>query len=142
MRSTMLGATVAGRPVTVRSSADGDRASVHGGGRAVVLAARPPASTDLSLLHLRGVPWARIGEHVGQRNLAVTANTYTHVLVDEERDRLRGVDGAMKLPYEQRAAIRSRKSAWLVRCSQRRESPDRSRPDRRVRAPTIGRCAR
>jgi len=37
----------------------------------------------ISLLHLRGVPWARIGEHVGQRNLAVTANTYTHVLVDE-----------------------------------------------------------
>jgi hypothetical protein len=29
------------------------------------------------------VPWARIGEHVGQRNLAVTANTYTHVLTDE-----------------------------------------------------------
>jgi integrase/recombinase XerC len=37
----------------------------------------------ISLLHLSGVPWARIGEHVGQRNLAVTANTYTHVLVDE-----------------------------------------------------------
>src|SRR5262245_28035576 len=37
----------------------------------------------ISLLHLGGVPWARIGEHVGQRNLAVTANTYTHVLVDE-----------------------------------------------------------
>ena len=36
----------------------------------------------ISLLHLGGVPWARIGEHVGQRNLAVTANTYTHVLVD------------------------------------------------------------
>ena len=32
---------------------------------------------------LGGVPWSRIGEHVGQRNLAVTANTYTHVLVDE-----------------------------------------------------------
>jgi integrase len=30
----------------------------------------------ISLLHLAGVPWARIGEHVGQRNLAVTANTY------------------------------------------------------------------
>ena len=29
------------------------------------------------------VPWARIGELVGQRNLAVTANTYTHVLADE-----------------------------------------------------------
>jgi hypothetical protein len=27
--------------------------------------------------------WARIGKHVGQRNLAVTANTYSHVLVDE-----------------------------------------------------------
>lgn len=37
----------------------------------------------ISLLHLGGTPWARIGEHVGQRNLAVTANTYTHVLVDE-----------------------------------------------------------
>ena len=33
--------------------------------------------------HLSGVPWARIGEHVGQRNLAVTASTYTHVLTDE-----------------------------------------------------------
>jgi integrase len=38
----------------------------------------------ISLLHLGGVPWARIGEHVGQRNLAVTANTYSHVLVAED----------------------------------------------------------
>lgn len=37
----------------------------------------------ISLLHLGGVPWVRIGEHVGQRNLAVTANTYSHVLTDE-----------------------------------------------------------
>jgi integrase len=37
----------------------------------------------ISLLHLGGVPWARIGEHVGQRNLAVTANVYSHVLTDE-----------------------------------------------------------
>ena len=37
----------------------------------------------ISLLHLRGVPWAVIGQRVGQRNLAVTANTYTHVLADE-----------------------------------------------------------
>jgi hypothetical protein len=29
------------------------------------------------------VPWARIGEFVGQRSLAVTADTYTHVLTDE-----------------------------------------------------------
>lgn len=37
----------------------------------------------ISLWHLSGIPWARIGEHVGQRDLAVTANTYTHVLTDE-----------------------------------------------------------
>ena len=34
----------------------------------------------ISLMHLGGAPWARIGEQVGQRDLAVTANTYTHVL--------------------------------------------------------------
>ncbi len=37
----------------------------------------------ISLLHLRGVPWARIGEFVGQRNLSVTADVYSHVLVSE-----------------------------------------------------------
>jgi integrase len=37
----------------------------------------------ISLLHLRGEPWARIAEWVGQRKLSVTADTYTHVLVDE-----------------------------------------------------------
>jgi integrase len=37
----------------------------------------------ISLLHLRGVPWARIGEFVGQRSLSVTADTYSHVLGDE-----------------------------------------------------------
>ena len=29
----------------------------------------------ISLMHLRGIPWARIGEFVGQRDLTVTANT-------------------------------------------------------------------
>jgi integrase len=38
----------------------------------------------ISLLHLRGMPWARIGEFVGQRSLSVTADTYTHVLSDEK----------------------------------------------------------
>jgi integrase len=38
---------------------------------------------QISLLHLRGVPLARIGEFVGQRDLNVTANTYTRVLMDE-----------------------------------------------------------
>jgi len=33
--------------------------------------------------HIRGVPWAVIGAQVGQSNLAVTANTYSHVLIDE-----------------------------------------------------------
>jgi integrase len=37
----------------------------------------------ISLLHLRRVPWARIGEFVGQRTLSVTADTYSHVLIDE-----------------------------------------------------------
>lgn len=37
----------------------------------------------ISLLHLRGVPWARIGEFVGQRSLSVTADVYSHVLSDE-----------------------------------------------------------
>ena len=37
----------------------------------------------ISLLHLRGVPWARIGEQVGQRNIAITANVHSHVMLDE-----------------------------------------------------------
>jgi hypothetical protein len=37
----------------------------------------------ISLLHLAGIPWARIGEHLGQRSLRVTADTYSHVLNDE-----------------------------------------------------------
>ena len=37
----------------------------------------------ISLMHLAGVPWARIGEAFGQRSLRVTSDTYTHVLSDE-----------------------------------------------------------
>lgn len=37
----------------------------------------------ISLWHLAGVPWVTIGQHVGQRDLAVTSNTYSHVLADE-----------------------------------------------------------
>ena len=36
----------------------------------------------ISLLHEQGVSFARIGEALGQRNLAVTANTYTLVMSD------------------------------------------------------------
>jgi hypothetical protein len=37
----------------------------------------------VSLLHLVGMPWARIGELVGHDDLVTTARTYTHVVVDE-----------------------------------------------------------
>jgi integrase len=36
----------------------------------------------ISLLHRQGVDWATIGARVGQRNLSVTADTYTHAMVD------------------------------------------------------------
>jgi integrase len=36
----------------------------------------------VSLLHLSGKSWAEIGEFVGHAKLSVTADTYTHVLVD------------------------------------------------------------
>jgi len=68
------------------SGADALRTAI---GKACKAAAIPTFSPHdlrhrrISLLHLRGVPWARIGEQVGQRNLAVTANTYTHVMVSE-----------------------------------------------------------
>lgn len=38
----------------------------------------------VSLLHLGGMPWARIGELVGHDDLVTTARTYTHVLVEGE----------------------------------------------------------
>jgi integrase len=36
----------------------------------------------ISLLHRQGVSWATIGEQVGQRSKLVTADTYTHALLD------------------------------------------------------------
>lgn len=36
----------------------------------------------ISLLHKQGASWAEIGELVGQRSRAITADTYTHVLID------------------------------------------------------------
>lgn len=37
----------------------------------------------VSLLHLGGTPWARIGEQAGHDDVITTARTYTHVLADE-----------------------------------------------------------
>jgi integrase len=43
----------------------------------------------ISLWHRSGVPWAQIGQWVGQTSLRMTADTYTHVLADDaELDRL------------------------------------------------------
>ena len=42
----------------------------------------------ISLLHRQGVSWAEIGDRVGQRSRLVTADRYTHALVDyRELDR-------------------------------------------------------
>jgi integrase len=68
------------------SGADALRTSIAKACRAAAIPLWSPHDLRhrrISLLHLRGVPWARIGEFVGQRNLAVTANTYSHVLTDE-----------------------------------------------------------
>jgi integrase len=37
----------------------------------------------VSLLHLGGMPWARIGELVGHDDITTTSRVYTHVLADE-----------------------------------------------------------
>ncbi len=68
------------------SGADALRTSIAKACKAAGIPLRSPHDLRhrrISLLHLRGVPWARIAEFVGQRDLTVTANTYTHVLVDE-----------------------------------------------------------
>jgi integrase len=68
------------------SSADALRTSIAKACRAAGIPLFSPHDLRhrrISLLHLRGVPWARIGEFVGQRNLSVTADVYSHVLADE-----------------------------------------------------------
>jgi len=68
------------------SGADALRTSIAKACRAAAIPVWSPHDLRhrrVSLLHLRGVPWARIGEFVGQRNLKTTAETYTHVLTDE-----------------------------------------------------------
>jgi integrase len=49
----------------------------------------------ISLLHHQGESWAEIGAKVGQRNLSVTADTYSHALFDyREIDRAELLDRA------------------------------------------------
>jgi len=48
----------------------------------------------ISLWHRQGETWALIGARVGQRSLSVTADTYTHVLLDDrELDHTRLASG-------------------------------------------------
>jgi integrase len=77
-----LNARAAVRRLGRRRAQNVDREGLPGGGDPA-LVAHDLRHRRISLLHLRGVPWARIGEFVGQRDLNVTANTYTHVLMDE-----------------------------------------------------------
>jgi integrase len=36
----------------------------------------------ISVLHRQGKTWAEIARFVGQRKLSITADTYTHVMID------------------------------------------------------------
>ena len=40
----------------------------------------------ISLWHGQGIPWREIGDRVGQRDIAITANVYSHVMPIEELD--------------------------------------------------------
>jgi integrase len=77
---------VAERPVFQGFGGDRFRTALH---RACAAAGVPSFSPHdlrhrrVSLLHLAGVPWARIGEQVGHDDLVTTARTYTHVVADE-----------------------------------------------------------
>jgi hypothetical protein len=85
-------------PLLSRPGADALRTAIAKACRALGIPAWSPHDLRhrrVSLLHLRGVPWARIGEQVGQKNLAVTANTYTHVLVDGRRLSRTGFRGGL-----------------------------------------------
>ncbi len=46
----------------------------------------PHGTWSSGLLHLGGMPWARIGELVGHDDLVTTARTYTHVVAEGELD--------------------------------------------------------
>ncbi len=68
------------------SGADALRTSIAKACRAAAIPLWSPHDLRhrrISLLHLRGVPWAVIGLQVGQRDISVTADTYSHVLSDE-----------------------------------------------------------
>jgi integrase len=53
----------------------------------------------ISLLHRQGVSWATIGELMGQRSKIVTADTYTHSMIDSrEVDRAKLLERVSRAP--------------------------------------------
>jgi len=46
------------------------------------LSPHPLRHRRISLLHRQGVSWAEIGDRVGQRSRIVTADRYSHALID------------------------------------------------------------
>jgi hypothetical protein len=62
----------------------------------------------------------REAEHVGQRLVWVTADTYSHVLVDEAELDYAGLLGRAVSDALKRAKAARRRSLALVRCSPRR----------------------
>jgi integrase len=67
------------------SGADALRTSIAKACRALAIPLWSPHDLRhrrISLLHQQGRSWADIGAFVGQRSLKVTADTYTHVLLD------------------------------------------------------------
>ena len=79
----------------------------------------------ISLLHFAGVSWADIGDRVGQRSKVVTADRYSHALVDYREIDVRrrsNVSGVLR---------------WCVtRCVPRTEKPLRLQGCSRPVAPT------
>jgi len=64
----------------------------------------------ISLLHRQGRSWAEIGEQVGQRSRLVTADTYTHAMLDYrevDRAKLLGRARAVHPPVLTPAAEKS-----------------------------------
>lgn len=59
----------------------------------------------ISLLHRQGRTWADIGHFVGQRSLKVTADTYTHVLIDGREVDYAQVLGPVGMPAHSRRAV-------------------------------------
>lgn len=62
----------------------------------------------ISLLHRQGRSWAEIARFVGQRKLSITADTYTHVLVDgREADYAALLDSGSDAPEAARTVLSS-----------------------------------